>query len=135
MTRDYRERLARQSRPPRSRNRYIVDNPATVARLVSELGGYRPLARWLGDEGWNVQLWRIVNEPDFVPSAGLAGALGDPPEERHIVAQACPCGAVHVRATCSRGRALARRRRSEEPAFLRFVQEVAVPFLVECRQK
>ena len=106
-----------------------------VSQLVEQFGGYRPLARWLGNEAWNAQLWRIVNEPGFMPSAELRAALGQPLKPRHIVVtQPCPCGDVHVRATCKQGRVLARRRRSAEPAFLRFVQEVTVPFLEECRQ-
>jgi len=105
-----------------------------VSRLVEQFGGYRPLARWLGNEAWNAQLWRIVNEPGFMPSAGLSAALGQPQRERHIVTLACLCGEVHLQGACRQGRELARRRRSKEPAFLQFVQEVAVPFLMESRQ-
>ena len=114
------------------------DEPHEIAkrnaqRLCQQAGGYRPAAKALGKPAWAAQLWRLLNENDFKPSTPLQAALGEP--MKHVTAPLCPCGDVHVRATCKQGRVLARRRRSAEPAFLRFVQEVTVPFLERRRDQ
>lgn len=50
-----------------------------------------------------------------------------------VAVQPCPCGQVHTRGTCTAGRRILQRRTSTDPAFLRFIQDTAVPFLAARR--